>query len=305
MVKKTEKKDIKKVAAVVLTYNRKELLKEGIEALIDQKYEGLDIYVVDNHSTDGTKEYISDLLKNKKVFYVDTGENLGCTPGFCIGIRKACEGDYDYIWLMDDDCIVQKDALKELLQFAKEKKDNFGLLASKVLWKDNSLCKMNIPRKTWCMPLRNLEEDSEIVITSFVSMFIKKSVIEDVGLPIKEFVIWTDDYEFSRRISMKYPCYFVHKSIAIHKSKDNFGANIVKETGDRVQRYNNAYRNEYYLYRREGFKGRLYVFLRNIYTIARIILFAKECKKEKINIVIKATNEGKKFFPAIEYLDKK
>ncbi|MBO4789163.1 MAG: glycosyltransferase, partial [Lachnospiraceae bacterium] len=50
----------KRVAAIVVTYNRKVLLQENIESLLAQTYRDyMDIIVVDNASTDGTKEYIA------------------------------------------------------------------------------------------------------------------------------------------------------------------------------------------------------------------------------------------------------
>lgn len=72
----------KSVAVVVVTYNRKELLKECINALLNSTYKNIKVLVIDNHSTDGTKDYISEELENEKVLYVDTGKNLGGAGGF-------------------------------------------------------------------------------------------------------------------------------------------------------------------------------------------------------------------------------
>ncbi len=48
-----------KVAAVVVTYNRKQLLKENISCLMSQTLrEKMDIVIIDNHSSDGTKEVL-------------------------------------------------------------------------------------------------------------------------------------------------------------------------------------------------------------------------------------------------------
>ena len=62
---------MKKVAVIVVTYNRKELLIENINALLKQTYKNLDILVIDNHSTDGTKMAIQSYIdKNKiKIYY--------------------------------------------------------------------------------------------------------------------------------------------------------------------------------------------------------------------------------------------
>ena len=47
-----------KTAAVIVTYNRKELLEENIKALLDQSEKLNKIFIIDNNSTDGTKSYL-------------------------------------------------------------------------------------------------------------------------------------------------------------------------------------------------------------------------------------------------------
>jgi GT2 family glycosyltransferase len=162
---------------------------------------------------------------------------------------------------------------------------------------------MNIPRKTLTKNLTDLNNLQKITMSSFVSFFVKASIIKEVGLPIKEFFIWTDDWEYSRRISRKYDCYFVPNSIVTHKSNNNMGANIASESIDRLDRFNYLYRNDYYLYKREGIRGLLYLYPRLLVHIIRIIKSDKKDKKERINIIIRATRNGRKFNPKIEYID--
>ena len=85
----------KSVAAVVVTYNRKQLLKECIEALLAQKAKHLRIFIIDNASTDGTEEYVKGLIDGERVVYLNTGENLGGAGGFCFGIKEAMKSDCD------------------------------------------------------------------------------------------------------------------------------------------------------------------------------------------------------------------
>ena len=135
---------MKNVAAVIVTYNRKKFLKKCIEALLEQeKSEECDILVIDNASTDGTKEEIVKYIELEQVIYINTGNNLGGAGGFNFGIKEAVRLGYKYIWLMDDDCIVHKDSLKELLEADKKLDGNYGFLSSVVLWKDGTVCKMN------------------------------------------------------------------------------------------------------------------------------------------------------------------
>ena len=237
----------------------------------------------------------------KTVIYENTGENLGGAGGFNYGIKKAYSLGYKYIWVMDDDCIVHENTLEEFIKADKELKENYGFLSSKVLWKDGQLCKMNIQRKTLLASVKDFEKNIErITMASFVSLFIKSSVVKELGLPIKEFFIWTDDWEYTRRISRKYNCYLVNKSIVTHKSKSNMGADIINDSEDRLDRYKYIYRNDVYLYRREGIKGWLYIILRDAYHIMRILVSKASEKKKRINVIIKATKEGKKFNPPIE-----
>lgn len=293
----------KKVIAVVVTYNRKELLKEAIEALLNQEYNNCDVLIVDNASTDGTREYIDELLKDTRVHYENTGANLGGAGGFNYGMKRACQMGCDFVWVMDDDCIVHKDSLTELLNADKQLNGNYGFLSSKVLWKDDSICKMNIPKKTFSTWLKEFDKPvQEIAMASFVSLFVKTDIIKEMGLPIKEFFIWTDDWEFTRRISRKYKSYFISKSIVTHKSKNNEGADISTVDGDRVERFKYLYRNDVVLYRGEGLKGWILLYIRLILHKLRILKSDKKDKKERIKIINNAIKEGKKFKPDIEFV---
>lgn len=303
-IDKTKKEE--KVIAVVVTYNRKKLLKECINALLKPEYNNCDILVVDNASTDGTKEYIYNELNNNKVHYVNTGSNLGGAGGFNFGMKEAYKIGCDYMWLMDDDCIVHKNTLTELLKADKELKGNYGFLASKVLWKDGNICKMNIPKKTFSKWLKDYEKNYQtIAMSSFVSLFIKTEIVKELGLPIKDFFIWTDDWEYTRRISRKYKCYFISTSIVTHKSKQNIGASIAEEDNERLERFKYLYRNDCVLYRREGLKGKILFKVRIILHKLRILKSGKTNKKYRIKLIDEAIEEGKKFYPKIEYLIEK
>jgi GT2 family glycosyltransferase len=294
----------KKVVAVIVTYNRKELLKECVNALLNQDYEGLDVLIVDNASTDGTKDYIKAELKNKRVNYVNTGANLGGAGGFNYGIKEAYKMGYDYFWIMDDDCIVHNDSLTKLLDADKHLNGDYGFLSSKVLWKDDSICTMNIQKVKMTKWMKDFDTNYQsIVLASFVSLFLKREIIEEFGLPIKDFFIWTDDWEFTRRISRKKKCYFISDSIVTHKSKENAGASIAI-VDERLERFKYLYRNDCVLYRGEGFKGWLMFNVRILIHKLRILKSDKPNKKERIKIINDAIKEGKKFYPEIEYVNR-
>lgn len=86
------------VVAVVVTYNRRELLKRNLSCLRANR-PVQSIVVVNNGSTDGTTEW----LKEQKDLIVIHQENVGGSGGFYRGIQHACQLKADWIWCMDDD----------------------------------------------------------------------------------------------------------------------------------------------------------------------------------------------------------
>lgn len=207
---------------------------------------------------------------------------------------------------MDDDCIPQGNSLSNLLRAGEKLNNEFGFLSSKVIWKNGKLCTMNVQRKTLIKKVTDFSKKMiPIKMASFVSLLVPIKIVRKIGLPIKEFFIWTDDWEYTRRISLKYPCYLVTNSVVLHKTKNNFGANIASDDVERIPRYKYLYRNDVYLYRREGVKGFLYEFVRIVDHTLRVILKAKNNKFKRLKMIYKGTIKGLSFKPRIEYVNKK
>lgn len=297
------------VAAVVVTYNRKELLLECLDCLAAQDLGGLEdayelsVIVVDNASTDGTQEALAPLVASGRLVYHNTGENLGGAGGFNFGMRVAVEAGYDFVWVMDDDCMAHSDTLRELLLAGEGLDGDYGYLTSVCLWTDGNPCTMNRQRH----PLHTTIEDFTLelqpcTLASFVSLFVPADVIAELGLPIKDFFIWTDDWEFTRRVSRVHPCYVVGTSVVTHKCKVNGAGNIALDSGERIGRFRLAYRNDIVLYRDEGLAGYAYVIARDLNHLARIVLEAKGRKLERARAVVGGTLEGLRFHPQIEYV---
>ena len=257
-----------------------------------------DIIVVDNASTDGTKELFDN--NNEFIRYFNTGSNLGGAGGFYYGIKKAVELGYDYLWILDDDTMPTPMALETFVNTDKELNGKYGFLTSKVLWKDDSICTMNIQKITKWKKLKNFDYVHSVQYASFVSLFIKASIVRRIGLPYREFFIWADDWEYTRRISKKEKCYFVPGSVVHHWSNTNVGANIITTEPDRMERFNYMYRNDVVMYRQDGIEGSVYLFIRNILHKIRIYKDGKNVK-EKLTLIERATKEGKLFYPKVEF----
>ena len=286
-----------KTAAVVVTYNRIQLLKECVAHLQTQTVP-VDILIIDNASTDGT----GDLFKEPKdsILYFNTGANLGGAGGFNYGMRKACELGYEFVWVMDDDTLPEPAALEKLLEADEKLGENYGWLSSLALWKDRTPCRMNIQKITKWKYVKRFDDIQTIQYASFVSLFLKSETIYEYGLPYKEFFIWSDDWEYTRRISKYKAGFLIPGSIVNHQCKSNKGADIVTASSDQLDRFRYLYRNDVVLYRQDGFEGIVFLALRFIKHASGII-FKSNNKKAKLSLILKSTIAGMTFRPQVEY----
>mgnify|MGYP004602934137 FL=1 len=292
------------VCAVVVTYNRLELLKQCVEALRAQST-GCDILIVDNASTDGTAQWAAG---QRDCRYRNTGSNLGGAGGFNRGMRWAVEAGYGFVWVMDDDTLPKPDALEKLLEADRALGGNYGWLSSVALWTDGGECKMNRQK------LKKSYYDYSPFLkyglvqaeqATFVSLFLRSDVICRFGLPITEFFIWGDDLEFTRRIAVRgrVPCFLAGQSQVVHATRNNEGSNIALDAPERIGRYFYAFRNEAYLYRQEGMKGRLYCFAKRGRDFLRIMKNGKP-RFPRLGVLTRGIWAGMFFRPAVEYIKK-
>jgi len=277
-------KNKEKIAANVVTYNRKDLLRECLNSLLAQTRKPDSIIIIDNNSTDGTKEMVEkEFLKNPIFDYVRLNENTGSAGGQYTGIKRAYEKGFDWVWCMDDDTIAEKNSLEELLRANRKlsKKEKIGFLSSNVRWTDGSQAIMNLPKlaKNWGNNNNNLESGYiKIVQGSFVSILINKNTVKSVGYPIKEFFIWLDDVEYSRRISsFGYSNYLIISSKVIHKTKENMGTNIKNINDSNKIKYRYLFKNQTYLLKQSKGDEKIKSLINLIYEGIRL-LFSKKVK---------------------------
>src|SRR5467141_949335 len=107
------------VAAVVVTYNRKQLLARCLEAIRAQSRPSDRVFIVDNASSDGTAEHLAAAgLLDDSIEYIRLPANSGSAGGFHEGMRRAYEAGFEWLWLMDDDGCPAPDCLERLLSFS-------------------------------------------------------------------------------------------------------------------------------------------------------------------------------------------
>lgn len=225
------------VIAIIVTYNRKELLSECLDAILKQTYPVDKIIIVDNNSNDGTEELVLKKYNNGRIDYLRLPQNIGGAGGFYEGFKAAMKYEAKWFWIMDDDTIAYNDTLemfKKDLENIRDKKISF--LASSVYGPNNEA--MNVPiidssksnsgYPDWYFSLdKGLVKIKE---ATFVSLLINVEAVKSCGLPLKEYFIWGDDTEYTLRLSNKFGVAFLSgNSRVLHKRKVAKAISIFEE----------------------------------------------------------------------------
>jgi GT2 family glycosyltransferase len=236
------------VTAVVVTYNRRDLLLEALAAVHAQSRAPDAVIVVDNASTDGTAAAVRARFPEAQLAELD--RNTGGAGGFAYGMALALDGDAGLLWLMDDDTVPEPDALRLLLE-ARERHPVRPpvLVASSVLWTDGRAHPMNTPRArpfasaaeraaaaaAGCLPIRS---------ASFVSILVDAAECRRRGLPQADYFLWNDDFEFTTRLLRGNIGWLCPASAVVHKTK-TFGST----NADPGQRFFYEVRNKIWMFK--------------------------------------------------------
>ena len=193
-----------KIAAIIVTYNRKELLKNCINAILNQSFLPTTLYIIDNASTDGTDTFFTSANDLSPIIqYIRLDENGGGAQGFYYGLKTAHEtNSYDAYWVMDDDGQPDKFCLENLISYLPQ----YDYLAPLVLdidnknqlafnykgsfdFKDVVNKATNNVFKDWACP--------------FNGILYSKKLVEKIGYPKKEMFIWGDEANYHMRAKVE------------------------------------------------------------------------------------------------------
>lgn len=293
----------KLIDVVVVTYNRLSLLKECLASLLAQKKNLSGIFVIDNHSTDGTTEYLAD-LHDEIIRKATLSTNVGGAAGFEYGVNLATiEGKGEYVWIMDDDTIPNVEASSALLRKANALDRAFGFLCSNVRWTDGHATNIAQVSKDW--PDKINVGLVGVVSATFVSILIPKDNIRNLGLPLGKMQIWGDDTEYTTRLSSFKASFFVNESIAIHKTSYNLVQDTLKTIqSDRIWRYKAMYRNLIYVKRHYASKKDILKMVLNNTLKGLGALTAKDHRLSRFGAAILGTLAGFFFRPVVNFPSK-
>jgi rhamnopyranosyl-N-acetylglucosaminyl-diphospho-decaprenol beta-1,3/1,4-galactofuranosyltransferase len=199
------------VAVVIVTFNRADLLTGMLDGLARQTRKPDAVFVVDNASTDHTREVLEARAKlgDVPLHLTHSPDNLGGAGGFRLGVQLAYAAGYDRIWLVDDDVVPADDCLEVLMAededcVAAVRQDRTGALVEKAAVDFDLRHPLAIRPKRASIEgtyddRASMPERVEIQNVSFEGFLFRRGVVDRIGLPDASYFIFYDDVDFAVR----------------------------------------------------------------------------------------------------------
>ena len=239
----------KKIAIITVNYNGKKDTLEFLESLhlLSTDNCQLTTIVVDNGSTDGL---VNTLVKDyPDVVVLQNGENKGFAGGFNRGIEFASVWGADYLFLINNDCLIKDSDLLDQLLKTMESDSKIGVVSPKILFapgfefKKDKYTKDDLGKVIWYgggyfdwdnirgVHLGIDEVDTykysgtkEVDFISGACMFIKREVFEKIGLFNEDYFLYFEDVEFQKRVQeVGFKEYYNGKVAIFHKVSKSAG----------------------------------------------------------------------------------
>lgn len=201
-----------KLAIIVVTYKRQQLLEELLASFAQLTVAPWRIVIVDNEHSDETQDMVDEFREKadglwgttdadrkggtSRVVYAPQTDNLGGAGGFSVGVKVAYDLGAEWFWVMDDDVAVLPDGIEKL---AKWGRDHDVIQGGKLdfdggpfYWQYNFIVPLGIPNPI--APAAFGSAGYRVMNTlCFEGGLFRRRIVEKIGLPDPRFFIYWDD----------------------------------------------------------------------------------------------------------------
>lgn len=225
-----------KVSVIIVNFNKYEDTIACVESIKNSDtIVSYNIILVDNCSSNNSFEQLQKITDNKIIYLLKSAKNNGYCAGNNIGIKFALENfNSEYIWILNPDTLVDKDAMQNLYNFAQTKND-LGILGCRlVYYPDTQFLQglgggnFKIQKSGLLAPGIHLyhlyPSDTELPavvnpdLVIGASMFVPKKVFETCGLMNERFYLYSDENEFCLRVAkFGFKHYAISNATVYHK----------------------------------------------------------------------------------------
>ena len=232
------------VSIVIVTYNTMLMTNECIDSVLKHtRRNSIEIILVDNASTDGSKEFYAT---DERIKYIYSNENLGFGRANNVGIDVALG---KYVFMLNSDTIVLDDVVRKLFDFAEKNYDNnlgalgtclinnekkdarsFGQFVSSKRIYRRLLENLRIYRKNFEVETYLKLDNQGYVEIDFISgadLFIPKKVFNQVKGFDPDFFMYYEETELQKRMDeVGLKRYIINVRDIIHLEGGSFGYNL-------------------------------------------------------------------------------
>jgi rhamnopyranosyl-N-acetylglucosaminyl-diphospho-decaprenol beta-1,3/1,4-galactofuranosyltransferase len=189
------------VAAFVITFQRKDMLRRTLEGLRAQERPVDEIVVLDNATSDGTAAMLAEEFPD--VTHLRMEENIGPAGALEVGLGYIHAKGHRWAWTHSDDILAKPEALKTLLATAEQLGDDrLGLLCcwfepvSTHYFHNGALWKRRVVQQQW-PPVGSPPYPTEVM--TFKGALISMAMVPEIGAPLGEYFLMMEEYEYCLR----------------------------------------------------------------------------------------------------------
>jgi glycosyltransferase involved in cell wall biosynthesis len=248
-----------KVSVIIPTYNRAHLIDKAIKSVLNQTYQDYEIIVVDNASTDNTKEVVKG-FNNFKIRYIYYCDNRGSSVARNVGIR-ASQGEFIALLDSDDEWLPEK--LDRQVEVLQNESPEVGVVYSDVLYIDENSKNMN---RKLCNPKKEGYIYEDLLGGNCVgtpsALLIKKECFHRFGL-FDDLLKYHEDWDMWIRIAKYYRFVFIEVPLVKYRLHSNRISENLELTIIASNRILAKYTNE--LKKRRGVHSKIYFNIGNIF----------------------------------------
>ena len=228
----------KDVAIIILNWNAYDDTFECLKSLEHLTYPYFHVFLVDNDSQDDSFKKLQRDYKESKfnldITFIQTGANLGFAGGNNVAIKEAYNQGYQYFWLLNNDTVVDPNALTPLVDSIK-KDPTIGIAGSKIyyygtnkIWFAGGIVnKLTGNTKHIGMKDIDSEKYSSVLDVDYVtgcSLFFRKEILDTVGYMVEDYFLYYEETDWNLRASqMGWKIKYIPTSVVYHKVSSSSG----------------------------------------------------------------------------------
>ncbi len=219
-----------KVGIIVLNFKLKDKTLQCLKSIQNLKYPQKTIYIVDNNSQDGLADALPE---DPMISFIQTGSNLGFAGGNNVGIKRALQEGCDYIFVLNPDTTLEKNALDHLIAAAREKGD--GVFGPKILFGDKKTIwyaggifdRANVlgsHRGVDQLDKGQFEKQEPTDFVSGAAMLVSGGIFKKIGYFDEDYFMYYEDADFCFRAQQKgFDLYYVPEAVVYHENAQSSG----------------------------------------------------------------------------------